>query len=237
MSSKKDNLAAKMYGVSSNYWSMLKDLLDSIAILDDIDPVKEKLRLSMFANPNLEIGTDIVVKATFVQDVNKFIGHQSNCDRHILYKNCYKHIAKMDLVLLKKLPEVGEKVLVMHYSKVCRAIVLNRLDSETVKIYFIDHGLCQNANKTTLFEYDQPLNQYPPFAIGFRIHGIQPVKPNDVDVIQGMDKLLLPQKLSAKIVGINQLEENEFEVEADFWDVNGLNIAITLIRSKLARVC
>lgn len=237
MSNKKDVLVAKMYGLATEDWSKLKGLLDSIPILEEIDPMKEKLRVSIFADPHLEIGTDIIVKATFIQDVHQFIGLQTKGDRYILYKECYKYIAKMHVIKLKKLPMVGEKVLVKYESEVCRAVVVNRMDKGTVKIYFIDYGLCQKAKINTLFEYDQTLNEYPPFAIRFRIHGIQPCKPNDIDVIQGMQKVLLPQKISAKVVGINQISENNVEIEADFWDVNGSNIAIILIERKLAQIC
>lgn len=238
----KDILVAKMYGISKEDWPKRKCLLDSITTFED-PPIKEqmqsiraKLRLSMFSDPNLDIGADIKVKSTHIQDVHQFIGYQTNGERYMLYKKCYKHIAKMDLTKLKKLPLVGEKVLVEYATEICRGIVVNRMDPATVKIYFIDHGLCQKAKNYCLFKYDQMLNEYPPFAIRFRINGIQPCKPNDIYVIQGMQKLLLPQRLSAEVVGINRINENEVEIEANFWDVNGSNIAMTLIEKRLARI-
>lgn len=236
MSNKKDILIAKMYGFSNEDWLKLKGLLDSIPIVEEIDPVKEKMRSAMFADPNLDIGAHIIVKATCIQDVHHFIGFETTGDRFILYRKCYKRIAKMDLIRLKKLPHVGEMVLVKYQSESCRAVVLNRMDPGTVKIYFIDYGLCQKAKKSDLFAYDQTLNEYPPFAIRFQIHGIQPCKPNDIDVIQGMQKVLLPEKLSAEIVGINQINANEVEIEADFWDANGSNIAMELIKKNLAKI-
>lgn len=237
MSNQKDILVAKMYGFSNDDWPKLKCLLNTIPMLEEMNRIKEKLRVSMFANLELNIGTDIIVKATFIQDVHQFIGFQRNGDRYTLYKNCCKYIRTMKLIKLKKFPQVGENVLVKYESEVCRAVVLNRMDPGTVKIYFIDYGLCRKTKICGLFEYDQTLNEYPPFAIRFRIHGIRPCKPNDIDAIQGMQRVLLAQKISAKIVGINQINANEIEIEADVWDVNGSNIAITFIERKLAQIC
>lgn len=132
-------------------------------------------------------------------------------------------------------PKLNDKVIALYEESYYRAKVVKVIDEHVYQVHYVDYGNCAKVSTLHMFKYDeQEWDEYPVYAMHFRINGIHEINPYDYQSKRCLE-LIMASECKATIVDIkycDKIQRTTYIVDLE--DENGLNIASTLINKNLA---
>lgn len=131
-------------------------------------------------------------------------------------------------------PKLFDKVFALYDDSFYRAKVINVIDPHVFKVFYVDYGNCEKVNTSQIYKYDTKWDEYPPYALHFRINGIKETNPWDNYARVALEQIMISE-CDATVVDIERCEKTRRTTYVvDLRDENRLNIAETLVHKNLA---
>lgn len=125
-------------------------------------------------------------------------------------------------------PKLFDKVIALYEDSYYRAQVVKIIDKHVFQVFYVDYGNCANVTTSELLEYQDEWDEYPAYALHFRINGVTEINPWDRDAQRAAEQLLIADTKATVIDIVHDKQTNRTTYVVDLFDENGLNIAEVL---------
>lgn len=158
------------------------------------------------------------------KDVNQF-SVMFNSEEHTKHLVQYNHM---------RTPKLFDKVVALFDGLYYRAKIIKIIDDHVFQVFYVDYGNCAKVNTLQIFKYDEKWDEYPAYALHFRLNRVKEINPWDHLARQGIKQIMVIdcEATVVDIVYCEILKRNTYVV--DVRDENGLNVAETLAHKNLA---
>lgn len=188
---------------------------------------------SVYATNLPAIGEKVIVNVTNAITPCEFYGSLSSKSSIELIDKIASDEFQQRLRLLRTPPKIGDKVFAIYNMGLFRAIIIRIYDKNTCQVYYYDYGNCAKVQISEIYESDTMLEEYPPFALHFRINRTEPCHENDINSIHCLEKILLIAPVQATIVDIvHDSDIGEPILIVDLLDQNDIDVAKTLANKR-----
>ncbi|KAL1380071.1 hypothetical protein pipiens_014469 [Culex pipiens pipiens] len=110
-----------------------------------------------------------------------------------------------------------------------RAEVAEYFDEDNVKVFYVDYGNCELVRTDEMRRWDERFSYLPYQAVMCRLADVQAVRPFHKQAVVEMNRVLLNQRVLAKVV------DNGTPWEVILYDRDGFNVATGLLLAGLAK--
>lgn len=199
---------------------------------------KTKTQSAVFSQPKVlpKIGDKIMVLYQHIENVTEFYAVVTNdpnrkmpVEEFALLLNNEKNTKRLVQYNDKCQPKKFDKVIAMYENSYYRAKVINVIDEHVFQVFYVDYGNSAKVSTLQMFKYDDKWDEYPVYALHFRINNIQEMNPWDYQAKNALQDIMIAE-CQAKIVDIEyskKIDRTTYVV--DLRDENALNVAETLI--------